>query len=119
MTIRVAAADVEYWRQQANLQGMNMSEWIRKRCGSSQPEGTVENGSANPENVSRPTDVRPSGRRSAAPRGLRAVAERSVDNAGVESNDGRKQRTCEHGVKSGYHCWKCRGIAKTQNEAKK
>jgi hypothetical protein len=84
LTIRVDASDVESWKRSANLSGLNMSEWMRRRCNGEghllkqytdfrgtekfapQPESEKGNGSADNQNVRGTAERSVSGRRVAA-----------------------------------------------------
>lgn len=70
VTIRVIESDLKDWTAAANLRGMSISEWIRRRCNieriAAQPESAGENGSASNQDVSGIAEATVSGRSTVA-----------------------------------------------------
>ncbi len=88
ITIRVIDSDRRKWTAAANALGMSISEWIRRRCNSAQPESAGANGSAAHQDLSRVPEGSDSGRRTGANarRGGRSSATDAGRNRCVKRN---------------------------------
>ena len=105
LTIRVETCDLEGWTRQANVRGLNLSEWIRR---------TLNRNGENNSDVPRVEGVRVATRRTM--QSARSTAEAEIDKTvheyvGRVTEQVKGTKTCEHGTAKGYHCWRCGGMA--------
>jgi hypothetical protein len=96
VTLRLAEIERAEWTRQANLAGLSLSEWIRKRCANGHNNGV------------RPADPASLDQRSAS------APERAAGDTREPEAIPRSKNTCVHGKRKGFHCWQCGGLAKVQ-----
>lgn len=91
VTVRVPATEQKDWKRSANLAGVTLSEWIRKRCANGAIAG-IERETLSPT-LSVPCSA-------SAPDGVAGSAREAE---AIPRSKGR----CFHGKRKGTHCWQC------------
>jgi hypothetical protein len=94
ISLRVPDVERAAWQKQANLAGLTLSEWIRKRCAS--------NGNGHTQPVRSADPVRLDQQSTGA---LERIAEPAREPESIPRTKGR----CLHGKRIGERCWQCPG----------
>jgi hypothetical protein len=89
ISLRVPELERAAWQKQANLAGLSLSEWIRKRCANGHASG-----------------VRSSDSPSVAESSTRAPSGATGESREPEAIPRTKGR-CFHGKRIGERCWQC------------
>jgi hypothetical protein len=95
------------WTRAAKVRGLTISEWIRRSCNLQAGAFGATAGPKPEEKEYAAPVIRESVKRSRFSRTVRGIdrTEQPV----------KKQKGCKHGTKTGYHCWQCGGVAKTES----